>query len=167
MLFICYMCLLDMLLIWGSFFTGDDVQPSPFSMTNLGEWDKFRNIDMDKEVFHFSCLPILPADYTIVKKWLYSNILLFIYEFTLPPIFHMPSDLVGWLESCSYYSKTRIICYYLYLLLFSFLIYNMDLVFFHDVTLCLQSFIFSGRLVQSRLLKALHPRRKVVGMWIR
>lgn len=28
---------------------GDDVRPSPFCMTNLGEWDKFRNIDMDKE----------------------------------------------------------------------------------------------------------------------
>lgn len=25
--------------------------PSPFCMTNYGEWDKFRNIDMDKEVF--------------------------------------------------------------------------------------------------------------------
>nr|GMD25055.1 Tubulin polyglutamylase [Ipomoea batatas] len=28
---------------------GDDVPLSPFCMTNLGEWDKFRNIDMDKE----------------------------------------------------------------------------------------------------------------------
>ncbi|KAJ9543211.1 hypothetical protein OSB04_022918 [Centaurea solstitialis] len=28
---------------------GDEVPPSPFSMTNVGEWDKFRNIDMDKE----------------------------------------------------------------------------------------------------------------------
>ncbi|XP_043812574.1 R3H domain-containing protein 4 isoform X2 [Manihot esculenta] len=28
---------------------GDDVPPSPFSMTNVGEWEKFRNIDMDKE----------------------------------------------------------------------------------------------------------------------
>jgi hypothetical protein len=28
---------------------GDDVPPSPFCMTNVGEWDKFRNIDMDKE----------------------------------------------------------------------------------------------------------------------
>ncbi|KAI3742726.1 hypothetical protein L1987_60420 [Smallanthus sonchifolius] len=28
---------------------GDEVQPSPFCMTNVVEWDKFRNIDMDKE----------------------------------------------------------------------------------------------------------------------
>lgn len=28
---------------------GDDVPPSAFSLTNAGEWDKFRNIDMDKE----------------------------------------------------------------------------------------------------------------------
>ncbi|KAK9057281.1 hypothetical protein SSX86_022116 [Deinandra increscens subsp. villosa] len=28
---------------------GDEAQPSAFSMTNVGEWDKFRNIDMDKE----------------------------------------------------------------------------------------------------------------------
>ncbi|XP_010522706.1 PREDICTED: R3H domain-containing protein 4 [Tarenaya hassleriana] len=28
---------------------GDDVPPSAFSLTNVGEWDKFRNIDMDKE----------------------------------------------------------------------------------------------------------------------
>ncbi|KAI3676506.1 hypothetical protein L1987_86116 [Smallanthus sonchifolius] len=28
---------------------GDEAQPSPFCMTNVGEWDKFRNIDMDKE----------------------------------------------------------------------------------------------------------------------
>ncbi|KAK4558443.1 hypothetical protein RGQ29_007977 [Quercus rubra] len=28
---------------------GDDVPLSPFCMTNVGEWDKFRNIDMDKE----------------------------------------------------------------------------------------------------------------------
>lgn len=28
---------------------GDDVPPSPFSMTNAREWDKLRNIDMDKE----------------------------------------------------------------------------------------------------------------------
>ncbi|XP_021896398.1 uncharacterized protein LOC110813526 isoform X2 [Carica papaya] len=28
---------------------GDDVPQSPFCMTNVGEWDKFRNIDMDKE----------------------------------------------------------------------------------------------------------------------
>ncbi|ESR57350.1 hypothetical protein CICLE_v10021857mg [Citrus x clementina] len=28
---------------------GDKVPPSPFCMTNYGEWDKFRNIDMDKE----------------------------------------------------------------------------------------------------------------------
>jgi hypothetical protein len=32
-------------------FTGDEVPLSPFCMTNVGEWDKFRNIDMDKEVF--------------------------------------------------------------------------------------------------------------------
>ncbi|XVE73171.1 hypothetical protein DITRI_Ditri11bG0095900 [Diplodiscus trichospermus] len=28
---------------------GDEVSPSAFCMTNVGEWDKFRNIDMDKE----------------------------------------------------------------------------------------------------------------------
>lgn len=28
---------------------GDEAQPSPFCFTNVGEWDKFRNIDMDKE----------------------------------------------------------------------------------------------------------------------
>lgn len=28
---------------------GDSVPPSAFSMTNGGDWDKFRNIDMDKE----------------------------------------------------------------------------------------------------------------------
>ncbi|XP_031374872.1 R3H domain-containing protein 4 isoform X3 [Punica granatum] len=28
---------------------GDDVPPSAFCMTNVREWDKFRNIDMDKE----------------------------------------------------------------------------------------------------------------------
>nr|XP_043610634.1 uncharacterized isomerase BH0283 isoform X2 [Erigeron canadensis] len=28
---------------------GDEAQPSAFSMTNVVEWDKFRNIDMDKE----------------------------------------------------------------------------------------------------------------------
>ncbi|KAF7818303.1 R3H domain-containing protein 4 [Senna tora] len=29
---------------------GDEVPPSAFCMTNVGEWDRFRNIDMDKEV---------------------------------------------------------------------------------------------------------------------
>ncbi|KAK4281145.1 hypothetical protein QN277_012670 [Acacia crassicarpa] len=29
---------------------GNEVPPSAFSMTNMGEWDRFRNIDMDKEV---------------------------------------------------------------------------------------------------------------------
>ncbi|XP_077240647.1 R3H domain protein [Tasmannia lanceolata] len=29
---------------------GDDVPLSPFCMTNMGEWDAFRNVDMDKEV---------------------------------------------------------------------------------------------------------------------
>ncbi|KAM7258078.1 hypothetical protein ACFE04_013819 [Oxalis oulophora] len=28
---------------------GDEVPPSAFCMTNVGEWDKFRTIDMDKE----------------------------------------------------------------------------------------------------------------------
>lgn len=28
---------------------GDEVSVSPFSMTHVGEWDKLRNIDMDKE----------------------------------------------------------------------------------------------------------------------
>lgn len=31
-------------------FTGDDVPLSPFCMTNVPEWDTFRNIDMDKQV---------------------------------------------------------------------------------------------------------------------
>ncbi|RYR70910.1 hypothetical protein Ahy_A02g005209 isoform B [Arachis hypogaea] len=31
-------------------FTGEEVPPSTFSMTNVEEWDRFRNIDMDKEV---------------------------------------------------------------------------------------------------------------------
>lgn len=30
--------------------TGDEVPPSTFSMANVEEWDRFRNIDMDKEV---------------------------------------------------------------------------------------------------------------------
>lgn len=30
---------------------GDEVPLSPFCMTNAGEWDGFRNIDMDKEAF--------------------------------------------------------------------------------------------------------------------
>ncbi|CAN1196246.1 hypothetical protein LINPERHAP2_LOCUS43468 [Linum perenne] len=29
---------------------GDAVPPSAFSMTSMGEWEKFRNIDMDKQV---------------------------------------------------------------------------------------------------------------------
>ncbi|CAI8583379.1 unnamed protein product [Vicia faba] len=29
---------------------GDEVPPSTFSLTNVEEWDRFRNIDMDKEV---------------------------------------------------------------------------------------------------------------------
>ena len=37
-------------MIWVHF-TGEDVPLSPFCMTNVGEWDKFRHIDMDKEVF--------------------------------------------------------------------------------------------------------------------
>ncbi|KAG8389370.1 hypothetical protein BUALT_Bualt02G0222200 [Buddleja alternifolia] len=37
---------------------GDDVPPSAFSMTNTGEWDKFRNIDMDKEASIIESLEI-------------------------------------------------------------------------------------------------------------
>lgn len=39
-------------------FTGEDVPLSAFCMTNKGEWDKFRHIDMDKEVFSFSYAPL-------------------------------------------------------------------------------------------------------------
>ncbi|KAM7527164.1 hypothetical protein LguiB_030574 [Lonicera macranthoides] len=35
---------------------GDDVPLSAFCMTNVGEWDKFRNIDMDKEVIAIEAL---------------------------------------------------------------------------------------------------------------
>ncbi|GAV65860.1 LOW QUALITY PROTEIN: R3H-assoc domain-containing protein, partial [Cephalotus follicularis] len=31
------------------YITGDDVPVSPFCMTNGGEWDIFRTIDLDKE----------------------------------------------------------------------------------------------------------------------
>jgi hypothetical protein len=34
--------------------TGDEVPPSTFSLTNVEEWDRFRNIDMDKEVIFLS-----------------------------------------------------------------------------------------------------------------
>lgn len=39
--------------------TGDDVPPSAFSLTTVGEWDRFRNIDMDKEVRVYLCLLLL------------------------------------------------------------------------------------------------------------
>ncbi|PSR86057.1 Tubulin polyglutamylase [Actinidia chinensis var. chinensis] len=35
---------------------GEDVPLSPFCMTNVGEWDKFRHIDMDKEVTFIKAL---------------------------------------------------------------------------------------------------------------
>ncbi|XP_027097086.1 uncharacterized protein [Coffea arabica] len=35
---------------------GDDVPLSPFSMTNIGEWDKFRTVDMDKETMMIEAL---------------------------------------------------------------------------------------------------------------
>lgn len=34
--------------------SGEEVRSSAFSMTNAGEWDGFRNIDMDKEVLSCS-----------------------------------------------------------------------------------------------------------------
>ena len=34
--------------------SGEEVRSSTFSMTNAGEWDGFRNIDMDKEVLSCS-----------------------------------------------------------------------------------------------------------------
>ncbi|KAL8530683.1 hypothetical protein ACS0TY_007645 [Phlomoides rotata] len=37
---------------------GDDVPPSLFSMTNVVEWDNFRNIDMDKEASIIESLEI-------------------------------------------------------------------------------------------------------------
>ncbi|XP_011010392.1 PREDICTED: uncharacterized protein LOC105115243 isoform X2 [Populus euphratica] len=37
---------------------GDDVPLSPFCMTNMGEWDKFRNIDMDKQ----ACIRVFIQD---------------------------------------------------------------------------------------------------------
>ncbi|EXB39351.1 hypothetical protein L484_025046 [Morus notabilis] len=40
---------------------GDDVPPSPFAMTNGGEWDKFRNIDMDREADIMGALRSSPA----------------------------------------------------------------------------------------------------------
>lgn len=40
---------------------GDDVPPSPFCMTNVGEWDKFRNIDMDKEAGMIEALKSSPS----------------------------------------------------------------------------------------------------------
>ncbi|KAK4776869.1 hypothetical protein SAY86_005557 [Trapa natans] len=39
---------------------GDDVPPSAFCMTNVREWDKFRNIDMDKEATIIGALKISP-----------------------------------------------------------------------------------------------------------
>lgn len=39
-----------------SFSTGDNTPLSPFCMTNIGEWDAFRNIDMDKEVCFSLCM---------------------------------------------------------------------------------------------------------------
>ncbi|WRX11042.1 R3H domain - like 2 [Theobroma cacao] len=44
---------------------GDDVPPSAFCMTNIGEWDKFRNIDMDKEVI---LLPLFMKTFSISLK---------------------------------------------------------------------------------------------------
>ncbi|KAF4368265.1 hypothetical protein F8388_007257 [Cannabis sativa] len=40
---------------------GNDVPESPFSMTNAVEWDKFRNIDMDKEANFIDSLKGSPA----------------------------------------------------------------------------------------------------------
>jgi len=45
-------------------FTGDEVPPSTFSMTNMEEWDRFRNIDMDKEVI-FIILLFVDASFEI------------------------------------------------------------------------------------------------------
>ena len=46
--------------------TGDDVPPSAFSLTNVGEWDRFRNIDMDKEVSYLCLLFFLGLCVSIV-----------------------------------------------------------------------------------------------------
>ncbi|KAL6505115.1 hypothetical protein OROGR_024932 [Orobanche gracilis] len=57
---------------------GDDVPPSPFCMTNVKEWDKFRNIDMNKEASIIESLESsstkrrvgLDADkVTVLKAW--------------------------------------------------------------------------------------------------
>ncbi|KAL5561650.1 hypothetical protein UlMin_031397 [Ulmus minor] len=40
---------------------GDEVPPSAFSMTNVGEWDKFRNIDMDREANIINSLNNAPS----------------------------------------------------------------------------------------------------------
>ncbi|XP_057964467.1 uncharacterized protein LOC131155396 isoform X2 [Malania oleifera] len=40
---------------------GDDAPLSPFCMTNVGEWDKFRNIDMDKEARMIEALKNSPS----------------------------------------------------------------------------------------------------------
>ena len=37
-------------------FSGEEGPPSAFCMTKVGEWDSFRNIDMDKEVLTCSLL---------------------------------------------------------------------------------------------------------------
>ncbi|GAB4829853.1 hypothetical protein Ancab_019499 [Ancistrocladus abbreviatus] len=42
---------------------GDDVLVSPFCMTNVGEWDKFRDIDMDKEASIMKAM-----DHTSLKR---------------------------------------------------------------------------------------------------
>lgn len=55
-MFVVY--LMVCLLVWalikltrGFDFTGDDVPLSPFCRTNVEEWDEFRSVDMDKQVF--------------------------------------------------------------------------------------------------------------------
>ncbi|PON65788.1 R3H-associated N-terminal domain containing protein [Parasponia andersonii] len=40
---------------------GDDVPVSPFCMANVGDWDKFRNIDMDREANLIDSLKGSPA----------------------------------------------------------------------------------------------------------
>lgn len=35
------------------FIAGEEVPVSPFCMANVDDWDKVRNVDMDKEVFCF------------------------------------------------------------------------------------------------------------------
>lgn len=61
----------------GLFCTGDDVPLSPFCMTNMGEWDKFRNIDMDKQVSLL--ILFIKSLFIVISPLLLKSILSFSY----------------------------------------------------------------------------------------